>query len=114
MRSLRSSSIAPGRSADVVYLVLDDIGPIGKAYREADPGEANEKAIIDNLISGQYSRPRRVVAISLMEGIAHDVTTDVALKVLKRAIARGWKLPKATRELVERAIDFDVPAAVRE
>jgi hypothetical protein len=114
MRSVRSSSIAPGRSGDVVYLVLDDFGPIGKAFREADPCESNEKASIDNLISGQYAHPHRVVAFSLMEGFAHDVTTDVALKVLKRAIAQGWKLPKATRELVERAIDTDVPAEVRE
>jgi hypothetical protein len=114
MRSVRSSSIAPGRSGDVVYLVLDDFGPIGKAYRKADPGEADEKAIIDNLISGQYSHPQRVLAISLMDDFARDVTTDVALKVLKRAIAQGCKLPKATRELVERAIDTDVPAEVRE
>ena len=86
----------------------------GKAYRKVDPGDADEKAIIDNLISGQYSHPQRVVAFSLMEDFARDVTTEVALKVLKRAIAQGLKLSKATRELVERAIDADVPAEVRE
>jgi hypothetical protein len=114
MRSVRPSSIAPGRSGDVVYLVLDDFGPLGKAFREADPCESDEKAIIDNLISGQYSQPQRIVAFSLMEASALDVTTEVALKVLKRAIAQGLKLSKATRELVERAIDADVPAEVRE
>jgi hypothetical protein len=41
------------------------------------------------------------------------VTTDVALKVLKQAVAKGWKLPKATCEFVERAIDGDVPTEVR-
>ena len=97
----------------MVYLVLDDFGPIGKAYREADPDEADENAIVDNLISGEYSHPKRVVAFSVMEGFARDVTTDVALKVLKRAIAQGWTLPETTRELVERAIDADVPAEVR-
>ena len=114
MRSVRSSSIAPGRSGDVIYLVLDDFGPIAQAYREANIGEADEKAIIDNLISGRYPHPQRVLAISLMGDFVRDVTTDVALKVLKRAIAQGWKLPKPTRELVERAIDGDVPAEVRE
>src|ERR1700722_1528924 len=114
MRSVRSASIAPGRSGDVVYLVLDDFGLIGKAYREIAPGEADEEEIINNLISGQYSRPQRVVAFSLSEGVARDVTTEVALKVLKRAIAQGRKLPTATCELLERAIDADVPAEVRE
>jgi hypothetical protein len=113
MRSVRSSSIAPGHPGDVVYLVLDDFGPIGKAYREADPEEADETAIIDNLISGQYSHPQRVVAFSLMEGFARDVTADVALKVLRRALAEAWTLPQATRELVERVICTDVPASVR-
>jgi hypothetical protein len=45
MRSVRSSSIVPGRSGDVIYLVLDDFGPIGQAYREADPGEPDESAM---------------------------------------------------------------------
>jgi hypothetical protein len=114
MRSVRSSSIAPGRSADVVYLVLDDFGPIGQAYREADPANDDEQAIISNLLAGEYSRPQRIVAFSSIEEWARDVTTEVALKVLKEAIARGRKLPKATRELVERAIDADVPVEVRE
>jgi hypothetical protein len=113
MRDVVSSSIVPGRSGDVVYLVLDDFGPIGKAYRETDPDEADEKAIIDNLISGQYSHPQRVIAFSLTEGFARDVTADVALKVLKRALAEAWTLPQATRELVERVICADVPAEVR-
>jgi hypothetical protein len=113
MRSVRSSSIAPGKPGDVVYLVLDGFGPIGKAYREADPDEAAETAIIDNLMSGQYSHPQRVIAFSLMEGFARDVTADVAIKVLKRALAESWALPQATRELVERVICADVPAEVR-
>jgi hypothetical protein len=113
MRDVQSSSIAPGRSGDVIYLVLDDFGPIGKAYREADPNQADETAIIDNLISGQYSHPQRVVAFSLVEGFARDVTADVAHKVLKRALAESWALPQATRELVERVICADVPAEVR-
>jgi hypothetical protein len=43
MRRVRSPSIAPGRSGDVVYLVLEDFGSIvAQAYREADPTEDNE------------------------------------------------------------------------
>jgi hypothetical protein len=37
MRSVRSSSIAPGRPNGAIYLVLDDFRPHGQAYRESDP-----------------------------------------------------------------------------
>jgi hypothetical protein len=63
---------------------------------------------------GRVFAPQRIVAFSSIEEWARDVTTEVALKVLKEAIARGRKLPKPTREMVERAIDADVPAEVRE
>jgi hypothetical protein len=108
MREVRSSTIAPGRSGDVIYLVLDNFGPIGQAYREADPGEADEVYVIHNLI-GQYSRPQRIIAFSVAQGWARDVTVEVARKVF----ATGETLPAPTRELVERVMDADVPAEVR-
>jgi hypothetical protein len=114
MRAVRSSSIVLGRPGDVVYLVLDDFGPIGQAYRDADPGEDDEDAIVGNLLSGPYSNPQRVVAFSLMEDWARDVTAGVALKVLDRALGEGLTLPRPTQELVERVIAADVPAEVRE
>jgi hypothetical protein len=55
-----------------------------------------------------------VVAFSLMEDWARAVTVPVALKVLDRALAEGRSLPATTGELVERVIDADVPAEVRE
>jgi hypothetical protein len=113
MREVRSSSIVPGRPGDVVYLVLDDFGPIGRAYREADPDEDDEAYVIHNLMTAQYSRPQRIVAFNVAEGWAGDVTAEVARKVVDHAIARGVMLPDTTRELVERAIDTDVPAEIR-
>jgi hypothetical protein len=112
MREVRSSTIAPGRSGDVIYLVLDNFGPIGQAYREADPGEADEAYVIHNLI-GQYSRPQRIIAFSVAQGWARDVTVEVARKVFAHALATGETLPAPTRELVERVMDADVPAEVR-
>jgi hypothetical protein len=113
MRSVRSSSIAPGRSGDAVYLVLDDFGPIGKAYREADPSD-DEANVIHNLLTGQYSRPQRIVAFSVAEGWARDVTADVARKVIDQAMATGQTVPDETRDLALRAIGVGVPAEIRE
>jgi hypothetical protein len=53
---MRSPSIVPGFNVDV-YLVLDDFGPLGRAYREADEARADKKSIIRDLVSGSTTIP---------------------------------------------------------
>jgi hypothetical protein len=113
MRSVRSSSIAPGRPEGAVYLVLDDFGPHGQAYREADPRADNEQYILHNLLTGQYSKPQSIVAFNVAEGWCRDVTLEVSRKVMARTLERGLTLPDTTRAMVERAIGADVPAELR-
>jgi hypothetical protein len=67
-----------------IYMVLDDFGDLGIAYVETDLAQADEAKIIDNILTGQYSRPIRVVAFNATEGWSRDVTGDIADKVLKR------------------------------
>jgi hypothetical protein len=112
MRSIQSSSIAP-EPDDVVHLVLDDFGALGTAYRETDPAEAGEQAIIERLLSGEYSRPRSIVAFSLSEGWVRDMTADISRKVLARSLAEGRTLPWVTRGMVERALNADVAEGER-
>ena len=53
--------LVPGEPAyDVtVHIVLDDFGGrLGRAYCETGEGEGDEKTIIENMIRGEYSRPR--------------------------------------------------------
>jgi hypothetical protein len=57
-----SPSLVPPQPAygTTVYIVLDDFGPkLGRAYCETDEAEADEKTIIENMISVQYSNPVR-------------------------------------------------------
>lgn len=72
-----------------VYLVLDDLGKRGRAWREIDEARANEQALIDDILSGQYERPLRVVASSAhgeeqaeplycVGFLGHDLWDDVA------------------------------------
>ena len=81
--------LAPGQPAfDVtVYIVLNDFGPLGRAYFETDKTDADEETIIENIFSGQYSHPLRVVAFNAAEGWARNVTEDIARAVLGRATA---------------------------
>lgn len=64
-----SPSLVP-QTGRPVYLVLNDYGHLGVAFVEADPETADLETIIDDLISGQYARPLRVVAMNVDEGWA--------------------------------------------
>ena len=65
-----------------VHIVLDDFGGrLGRAYCETGEAEADEKTIVDNIISGEYACPVRVVAFNTAEGWALDVTEDIARAV---------------------------------
>ena len=49
-------------------------------------------------MTGQFSKPQRVVAFNTAEGWARDVSEDVAWEVLKRAVERASPLPSGTRQ----------------
>ena len=48
----RSPSIVPGDEKDT-YLVLDDFGRNGRAWRETDVEATDLETVISNLLSGQ-------------------------------------------------------------
>ena len=84
---------------DTIYLVLEDFGSLGQAYRETDPSQADRQTVLSNLLSGQYRRPLRIVAFNTTEGWARDVTAEFAREVLARPDQDD--LSAAAREFVE-------------
>jgi hypothetical protein len=101
-------SLAPGSDV-AVYLVLNDFGRLGRAYVETDDAQADAQTITENLLSGQYDKPLRVVAFNLAEGWSRDVSEDMALMVIEQALAAGKTLPAATRTFIEQHTGEDVP-----
>ncbi len=94
--------LAPSEQAPTVHIVLDDFGPkLGRAYRETDEGAANEATIVENILNGEYSCPLRVVAFNVAEGWAHDVSNEIANRLLDLS-AEGWMLSASAQEFVER------------
>ena len=85
---------------DTVYLVLQDFGKFGQAYRETDPRQADRQTVLSNLLFGQYERPLRIVAFNTTEGWARDVTTEMASEAL--AHSDQDDLSPAARAFVER------------
>ena len=95
--------LAPGEPAfDVtVHIVRNDFGHLGRAYIETDEAEADEATIM----SGQYSRPLRVVVFYTAEGWAGD--EDIACAVLDRAGREHSPIGQAAQEFLERALGVD-------
>jgi hypothetical protein len=73
----RSPSIVPGIDRDV-YLVLDDFGRLGFAWRETNVQDTDLESAIDDLLEGQYSNPVRIIGLNTTDGWSRDVSEDVA------------------------------------
>jgi len=106
-------SLAPNafRYDTTVYIVLNDFGKLGSAYVETDETEADEAAVISDIISGAHSNPLRVIAFNTHEGWSRDVTEDIAHKILDLN-QRGTALSAAAREFVVRVTGKSVTVAV--
>jgi len=66
------------------YIVLDDYGKAGRVYRESAEEDVTLESVIDDLLTGQFNNPVRVVAFNTSEGWSRDVSDDVAREVVKR------------------------------
>jgi hypothetical protein len=87
-------SIVPSGD-DTVYIVEDDFGPIGRAWRETESASANRATTLNDLYSGQFNDPVRVVAFNTREGWARDVSAELAVELQRRADLEGLQLEGA-------------------
>ena len=104
------TSVTPGlvpHVGVVAYIVLDDFGKAGRIYREAAEADATLEAVIDDLLTGQFNNPVRVVAFNTSEGWSRDVSEDVAREVVRRVTGSGRPLAVGTRQFVETYVDED-------
>ena len=69
-------SIVPTDSDETVYLVADDFGQIGRVWRESDYDATDLETVIQDLLSGEYRNPIRVVAFNTAERWSEDVSED--------------------------------------
>jgi hypothetical protein len=83
-RSNWTPSIVPRGDNHDVYLVVDDLGRLGRAWREADYETTDLETVITDLPPGQYSGAEQVVCFNSAEGWARDVSADVAAELRRR------------------------------
>jgi hypothetical protein len=99
---MRTPSIVPNGEDQNVYLVLDDFGRNGQAWREADVEETDLESIVGNLLSGEYKNPVRVVSFNTAEGWSQDVSADVARELRLRCDEQMRDVPFFLHDFVDR------------
>jgi hypothetical protein len=83
-------------------LVADDFGRLGRAWREADYEATDLETVIQDLLTGQYSKPVRVVAFNTAERWSEGLSEDVARELRRRCDLQMRELPSTISDLVER------------
>ena len=109
-----SPSVVPGIDRDV-YLVLDDFGRMGCAWRETNVEDTDLEAVISDLLEGQYSNPFRVIGFNVSEGWIRDVSEEIAQKLRERCADEYRDLPDSLQQFVSKRPELDLcrPLTVR-
>ena len=95
-----SPSIVPHGGDLDTYLVLDDFGRSGRAWRETDEGSTDRETLIRDLVIGLYNKPVRIVAFNTAEGWSRDVTVAIADE-LRRRVVEYDEIPESVLHFVE-------------
>jgi hypothetical protein len=100
-------SMVPNGDDRNVYLVVDDFGRNGRAYRETDVERTDLEAVIMDMLEGQYQNPVRVVGFNTPEGWSQDVSADIAHELRRRCDLQMRDVPYQIHEFVERHYGLD-------
>jgi hypothetical protein len=96
-------SIVPEDDDDQnVYIVLDDFGSNGRAYRETDVERTDLEAVIMDMLEGQYKNPVRVIGFNTAEGWSQDVSGDVAQELRHRCDLQQRDVPHHLQDFTDR------------
>ena len=101
-RSNWTPSIVPNDNDRDVYLVVDDFGQNGRAWREADVEATDLETVILDLLEGQYQNPVRIVAFNTAEKWSQDVSADVAHELRRRCDLQLRDVPFFLQDFVDR------------
>lgn len=95
-RSNWTPSIVPNADDQNVYMVVDDLGGLGRIWPEADFEGTDLETVIGDLLRGQYNNPIQIISFNVAEGWARDMSEDVAQE-LRVAIYSSTKFQPAFR-----------------
>jgi hypothetical protein len=109
-------SIVPNTGDQTVYIVLDDFGLNGQAYRETDFERTDLETIITELLDGEFANPVRVVGFNTAEGWSQDVSADTVQEFRHRCDLHQRDVPAFLQDFCdrfERYRDVQLPLPMR-
>jgi hypothetical protein len=116
-RSSWTPSIVPNDNDQTVYLVADDLGKVGRAWCEADYETTDLETVIQDLLSGEYRNPIRVIAFNTAERWSEDVSEDVAHELRRRRDMQMRDIPLPLQDFTDkyegRYRDIQLPLPMR-
>lgn len=92
--------IVPYGADETAYLVVDSFSN-GKVYRETESEKADLEAVINDLLTGRYNSPIRVVAFNTLEHWSSDVSADIAAEIETRCDMDGVPVPEPLTDFVQ-------------
>ena len=95
-------SIVPNGDDQTVYLVADDYGKHGRAWTESAYETTDLETVIQDLLSGQYTNPIRVIAFNTAERWSEDVSEDVAQELRRRCDLQMRDVPFYLQDFTDR------------
>jgi hypothetical protein len=95
-----SPPLAPHAPGQDTYLVLDDFGRLGRAWRETFENATDRETLIRNLVEGEFNIPIRIVAFNSAEGWCRDATVDIADELRRRYTEFG-EVPESVLQFME-------------
>ena len=95
-----SPGFVPYGADQTIYLVVDRPSVRGSDDREIEVERTDLETIIDDLMSGQFNDPVRVVAFNTLEHWLNDVSADVAAEIQTRCDIDGEPVPEHVEEFV--------------
>jgi hypothetical protein len=117
LRSDWTPSIVPRDDDQDVYMVMDDLGRLGRVWREVEVETTDLETAIVDMLDGQYQNPVRVVSFNTAEKWSQDVSADVAAELRRRCDLQQRDLPFFLQDFVARYegsfTDIQLPLPLR-
>ena len=91
----------------MVYLVLNDSGRLGRAWFEADVERTDLETVIQDILAAQYNNPVGVFGFNPVEGWSQDVSEDIAQDLRRRCDLQMRDVPSSIQDFVEQYKRYD-------
>jgi hypothetical protein len=101
-KSSWTPSIVPRADDQDIYLVVDDLGALGRVWREVDFEATSFETVVTDLLESQYKSPIGIFCFNPAAGWSRDASEDVARELRRRSDLHLRDVPSSIQDFVER------------